>query len=280
MDEVDQSAGRLRAELPERRDLLEEELRESRRIVRGREGCAAREAFVEDTAQGKEIGARVDLIRVDDLLGRHIPKGARAPTIGVGGLVPLRPASDTEVDQATSSHLALDEQDIGWLEVTVDHTEHMQIAERIEESLSELDSLGERKGSPCKPLREARALEPLHREIGLPTGGATMGHMTHDGFVLEGREQAGLLGKPGVLHRVGSEDLQGNRAPAFFVPGAVDDSHSAARDEALDGKSAPNADAREAIDGDRPGRRQRFETTWSKRPPCFIEISERVVNFS
>ncbi len=104
-------------------------------------------------------------------------------------------------------------------------------------------------------LRDVFALEPLHRDVGLPVVELTERDDLHDPGVTQAREHAALAPEPRLFARVDPgqrDDLERDGLSGDLVPGPVDD------------PDAPTADL--ALDDEAPGERLRARSDHARFP--------------
>ena len=219
-------------------------------------GHAAGEQFVQDDAQGVDVGAGVDGVGLAaELLGGGVGEGAgelalagdggggsgarRDGTVGVGRVVEL---GDAEVDDARAA-VGVDE-DVGGLEVAVDDAPLVGVVHGVDDLQEELDDGGD--AGPWRevrerlaPLVERAALDVLHHQR---EATALDGHAVVHGDdvgVAELRGDLGLALEAGPLATGGKgplqEHLHGHVAAGAFLRGEVDHALCAAVEFAAEG---------------------------------------------
>src|ERR1019366_1868322 len=98
-------------------------------------------------------------------------------------------------------------------------------------------ALDERQARPALPLGDVFALEPLHRDVGLPVVELSERDDLHDRRVPEPREHATLALEPRLFAGVDAgqgDHFERDRLAGHFIARAVDDADAAATDLALD----------------------------------------------
>ena len=122
----------------------------------------AREAFVEDAAEGVDVALPARLTAFDQLRGQVV---RRPEQLAVGGQAcRVGAAREAEVRQCRGA-LAV-EQDVGRLDVAVQHALPVQCVEAAPELGGELDGVVEsERACHAQPQRERAACVEGHREV-------------------------------------------------------------------------------------------------------------------
>ena len=150
---------------------------------------------------------------------------------------------DPEVEQARAAPVlaALDD-DVGGLDVAVDHPVGVRPLQRQRHVADQRDGGAQRQARPGAPEgRERLPGGPLHDEAGDPVELIDRQHLDHV-RVLDRHHRPGLLAKPQPLLQArlgGPHLLDRDRSVGLPVVGLVDSPHAALGDIALDGVAVP-----------------------------------------
>ncbi len=192
------------------------------------------DAFVEQTAEGVEVGAAVELLAAD-LLGRRVVDGAeRAGTAGRGRLLaePPRQAEVREVAVAAPV-----DQHVGRLDVPVDEPPLVRRVERVGELLDDEERARRLEWPARELLLQIRAVHEPHRDVE-PAGDLAGVVDRDDRRVVERGGEARLaqeaLAEAHVPGELGREELERDGAVEREVARAIDDAHSTAAEQRLD----------------------------------------------
>ncbi len=239
-DEILQRGRSRGSQLSQPRGRLEQDLGEHRQRVVPLERQPPREAAEHHAPQSVDVGPGVDVPERARLLGRHVPgRPEHAPGPGHvrldGG-----EARDAEVDDLGLVHLAAHEQHVARLDVAVDHARRVGRGQGRGDAAREGQRLVDRQRRPGEAGRERLALEPLHREVRLPSRGGAEGHEADDARVPDLRQKARLPREPleraahGPFGPLRVEDLEGHDLVRLGVQRAKDATHPPGCGEALD----------------------------------------------
>ncbi len=198
------------------------------------EGRPAGEHFIEDCPQAEDVRSRGELSRAaGGLLGRHVGRRAdRRPRLGDRAL-PLQQAGQAEIGQVRFT--AGVEEDVGGLEIAMEHAALMGVMDGAGERGQEHRRLARREGRlPVgQPLRQGGALHQLHRQE-VPAVVLSDFVDGHDVGMVEAGGGAGFGLKAGDAFRgaflPGFNQFQGDQPPQAALPSPIHDAHAAARD--------------------------------------------------
>ena len=139
---------------------------DQRRLVPGPERQAPGQELEEDDAQRVEVGLLVERVALD-LLGRHVGRGADAHDEGrVAVHVLAQVQRQAEIEDLRL--VVAGDQDVGWLDVTMDDALPVRIIERHAALENDADDpvQGQQAVDPGMVL-EREAVDVLHRQIGI-----------------------------------------------------------------------------------------------------------------
>jgi len=204
-------------------------------------GEFASEEFVEDDAEGIDVGAAVDALGVGLLLGGAVAGGAEGGFGGVigGGGADVREAvggaedfGDTEVGNLDAAGFI--EEEVLGLDVAVDDAAVVGELEGVAEGGDDGEGFPGGEFLDAQQLAEVHAIDEFHEEVEEAAGLAEVVDGDNVG-VVEGGEGAGFaseaFGELGVVDAFGGEELEGDEAVEGFLPGLVNDAHAAAAEE-------------------------------------------------
>ena len=123
----------------------------------------------------------------------------------------------------------VDEQDVGWLEISVNDAVAVRRVDGTRECQDHLGRWPDRLGLPLQVLREAAAGHVFHGEEGTAGGLADIVDLNDIGMPqacqrLDLGAKAGQVGGAGL--EAGQDHLEGDFAAKTEMPGLVDDAHS------------------------------------------------------
>ncbi len=222
----------LRAERARPHRVLGPHLQERVQRRVGLEGGPAGEQFVEDGAQGPDVGSRGQGRRRGGLLGGHVARRADdRPLVRQGPLLAADPLGQAEVGDVRLA--AGIEEDVGRLEVAVQDAVPVGLMHRPRHRGHQAGGGPAVAGQPRQVAVEAAAVDQLHGEEGvalMPTG-LVDGHDV--GVIQAGqRPRLGVQKALDLLRRVpaGQDHLEGDDAVEADLAGLEDDTHPAAGD--------------------------------------------------
>jgi hypothetical protein len=201
------------------------------------------QAAVGDDAERVEIRAAVERLP-HELLGRRIRGRAHehASLRDLEGAFVER-ARDPEVDQLAV--LALEE-DVGGLEIAVEHAVRVRVRERAAQPEDELRDLVRRESAALREhVLQRLALDELHHEVRSASLGDAEVDDGDDPWVAQARQDLGLAdearleprrGRPGAACAI--DQLYGDRAIQAELPRAPDRAHRALADRRFEGVPA------------------------------------------
>ncbi len=207
------------------------------------EGAAAGAHFVEENAEGKNVGAMVERA-AGDLFRRHVGGCAQDDADlrlcgshgGVaGGALGVDVFCEAEIEDFDAA--VMGDHDVGGFEVAMDDALFVRGGERVGDSLGDFDDLRGRKATGVREAVERLAFDEFHgeevdafgffdREDGDDVRMIERGDGT--GFALEASEAIG------VGRGVGRENFEGDVPLEFYVGGAIDLAHAAGAEGADD----------------------------------------------
>ncbi len=162
--------------------VLGEDGGEAGEVVGGAVGVAAADDLVKHGAEGPEVAARIDGLRVPELLGAHVPGGAEEHAgLGLahgaaGGRVD--DPGDAEVEELGDAAPArrLAEEDVIGLEIPVDDILAVRLGEAHQDLLHDAGGLRDRQARALRAgVPEGLTPEQLHDQEGLAgLGGAAL----------------------------------------------------------------------------------------------------------
>jgi len=210
---------------------------DDRHVAVAREGRTPGQALVEDRPEREDIRGRSDVLRVLELLGRHVAERAashaglrerdgraRSRSLAVEVL--------REAEVRDERHVVVAEEDVRRLEVAMDDPVRVGDAERAGESRRESHGLLDRERPAAELLLERASSEERHDEVGEPVARPRLEH--RDEAFAERGEEAGLALEPrDGLRRRRAEDLDRDLGPVG-APGPEDGPHAAAAEDAED----------------------------------------------
>jgi hypothetical protein len=128
------------------------DLHDQRRVVLAIERKATRERLVEDGAERIHVAARIDVLRANDLLGRHVVRradrhAALGEAVALGEIEDLR---DTEVEhlcERSTAVVRVAHEEVVGLEVAVDHARAVRGAHALHRREEDLRNLGDLEAS-------------------------------------------------------------------------------------------------------------------------------------
>jgi hypothetical protein len=191
-----------------------------------------------------EVGPPVDVRVASRLLWRHV-RGRAHDRAGAGQLRVLR-RGDAEVDQFDLEgrcpiRPASREDDVRRFDVAMHDSGGVRGGQGFCQVGCDEHARGEPQRSAPLPLGDVFAVQPLHRDIGVPLLELTERHYAHDARVVQPGKQPSFATKPRLLPRVDAwqrDDLQRDRMPAELVARAVHDAHATAANLALDDEAS------------------------------------------
>lgn len=202
------------------------------------EGEFAGEEFVEDDAEGVDVGAGVDVVEGEvGLLGRHVVGrahelallGHQGLLVGAGG----EGLGDAEVDDLGRGLVAVvgGDEDVGWFEVAVEDAACVCVVDGVADVDEEADALFDGELCGVGVGGDGGAADPLHDEVGLPGVGGAAAEDAGDVGVVHAFEGV-AFGVEARQHsagiHAGLDDLEGEafagRVEAF---GEVDEAEAA-----------------------------------------------------
>ena len=127
------------------------------------EGLAVGEQLVKHDAEREHVGAAVGEL-APHLLGRHVVRRAGAG-VRVVALLPVRDAGNAEVEHAWLG--PADHEDVGRLDVAVDHALGVGEGERVGDATDDERRLRRRRAPAfLAQLAQVAALQEFHRDVG------------------------------------------------------------------------------------------------------------------
>jgi len=221
------------------------------------EGRVAGEALIHDNAEGIQVAARVGLAALALLRG-HIGGGAdehaglRNVMAEVEGTVVGEGFDEAKVEDFHQVRVAVGVQqhNVGGLQVPMDDTHAMGLAQGAGDLLGNVEDSGPREGTLSgEDLGEGAALEKLKGNIeGAVGGGAIVNDGDGVGVVQFGRH--GGFSKEALAQRVidagavgGVQNFEGDGAVEAYLDGAVNAAHAADSDEVHNPKTSIQGDA-------------------------------------
>ena len=204
-------------------------------LALARVGRLARQAVVEHTAEGVDVGAPVERVAAD-LLGAAVVDRAEKRA-RVRHVPRARALGETEVAQVRVP-AGLGEQDVRGLEVSMDQRFRVRGVERAADLLgnSQCVSPGQRVALADQAL-QARAVHVAHREVEDAIDLVRVVDRDHV-RVVERRGELGLAQEPGAKAGIvgvrGRDHLQRNAPFEPRVPREEDGSHAALPENGLD----------------------------------------------
>ena len=213
--------------------------------------------FVEDDAQGPEVGPGVDFVAAG-LFGRHVgdrPHGRSG--LGQPGFAGQLGQSEIEdLGQAVRG-----DHDIARLDVAVDDAVFVGLGQSLGDLGGDADRVGRGQRAAGDPLLEGLAGITGHGDVETAVLRFVDVVNGADVRVVEARRGAGLVDEPlpglGIGRESGRQELQGDPSVEAEVLGLVDDAHAApaelADDAELPGDGLPGLDLSDR-DPDRSGR--------------------------
>ena len=210
--------------------------------VRRVEGAAAGGGFVEDAAEGENVGARVGLLAAD-LFGRHVRRGSGYDS-GVGEerlgqrvglrLRTLEQFREAEVDDLRVA-VAVDHDVLG-LEIAVDDPALVRLRDRFRDLRQRLEQLRQTR-AVVDARAQRRAVDELHRDVrnSLVVNLRLIDRVDVDDVrMIERRSRARLLAKAlqavGIDGEAPRQDLDRDAAVQPLVDGGVHRAHPARAD--------------------------------------------------
>ena len=166
---------------------------------------AAGEQFVEHHAQAEDIAARVRR-RGIGLLGGHVLGRAHECALhGAGARVAERRighARDTEVDDARADGtVVVGDQDVGGLQVAVDHAAAVRVLHGVADAHHELDARPHRERARAHEIRHRQARHVRHGEPRTAVGALAGVEHAGDARMVERRDRLLLRHEAGVRGR-------------------------------------------------------------------------------
>ena len=139
------------------------------------------------------------------------------------------------------SGLAADEDHVRRLDVAMHDADAVRVRERVGDVRGDLHGLAERERRALLALRDVLAVEPLHRDVGMPLVELPERDDAHDAGMTEPGEHAAFATEARLLAGVDAgdrDDLQRDGRLRDLVGRAIDDADAAAPDLALDHEAA------------------------------------------
>jgi len=210
--------------------MVEEALVHGGHGVGAGEGELTGEHFIEDDADGIDVGPAIAALAFD-LLGRDVIGGADGGgEVGVseaaGGCV----AGYAEVDELDV--VVVVDHDVFRLEVAVNDAIGMDVLERIENADGDVDGALLRDAAFSEDVAEEAAGDPLHDHV--HAGAFLSAEDAHDLGVVKFFADAAFALEPveedGIGFEIGVGDFEGDDAVVTGVDGAIDGGHAAAGD--------------------------------------------------
>lgn len=212
---------------------------------------AQREKFVEQAADGVQVGAVVDGL-AEGLLGREVLRGAHDHAgLRHGRLRAVQGARDAEVHHLHRAGVGDDH--VRGLDVAVHDAVLVRVGERFQDTRDDDQGLfGTRRLRAEQEVADGAALDQLHDDVrdGAAGDDVLAGVVDrHDRMVVEPRDRLCLAGEAGlgdrVLGEIGTEQLDGDRAPEAYVLGREDLRHATPAESA--GQSIPTVPDEPAV---------------------------------
>lgn len=201
------------------------------------EGEFAGEEFVEDDAEGVDVGTVVDGTAAGDLFGSHVVGGAHglacAGERAGGGAAGLRLFETEELGESEVGDFypsAIIEQDILGFDVAMDDPFVVGELEGVADLADDFECLLRVGRAICDHLPEGWAFDVLHEEVVEAAGGLTEVENADDVGVVQPGEGTGFaeeaFGEGGVVGEIGGEDFDGDGAIEPDLFGEIDGSHT------------------------------------------------------
>jgi hypothetical protein len=220
----------------------------------GRVQALPGDAGVEAGADGEEVGATVDLVHAERLLGSDERRGAERDASACGLDVGLRlaHARDAEVEHLHGTLLG--EEDVRRFDVAVDDLELVALAEQLQHRVEHREQLLERDTSAAstQELAERHALEQLHHQVGLTLAADPIVDDRHASRMLDAVRDAALA-EEALLDvertgELGVQDLDRGTCAVVLVGTSEHRAHAAHAEHAIDlpavGEIRPHAETR------------------------------------
>ena len=199
------------------------------------EGKFAGEHFVEDDAEGINVGAVVDGVWFFDLFGRHVVRCAEGgPGAGewIFGDGFSEEFGDAEVGDFNAA--AGVEEDVVGFDVAMEDAFVVGVLEGFADARDDGEGLGGVDGAGAHGLAEVDAVDVFHEEV---EEGAGLAEVVDgdDVWVVEFGEGAAFAGEAfgegGLFGEGLGEDFEGDEAIEFWLAGFVDETHAALADK-------------------------------------------------
>lgn len=199
------------------------------------EGEFAGEHFVEDNAEGIDVGAVIDLRWILELLRRHVvgcAKGCAGAGEGDGTFFFADDFGDSEVGDLHAA--AGVEEDVFGFDIAVEDAFFVGVLECVADFGDDGEGFGGRKFTHTHGLAEVESVNEFHDEVIEAAGVAEV--VDHDDvWMVEAGEDAGFahetLGEVRIGAELPGEKLEGDFAAEMKLAGFIDIAHAAAADE-------------------------------------------------
>ena len=234
--EIVERGGHAHPEIAQARGLLDDDLEQDREIVVAHERSLAGHAAEEHAPEREHVRPRVDEGLSPRLLRRQVPHRPQHHARGGEVAAPaLARAHQAEVDELDLRHPPPHEEDVARLEIAVDEPLAVHHGQRRGQAGAELDALLDAERPLGDPLPQRGPLQPLHRQPRHALVREPVGHVAHDGRVLQPEQRVHLPLEPHrPLGGVPVEELEGHPLPGRPILRPVDVAHPPRRDAALD----------------------------------------------
>jgi hypothetical protein len=199
------------------------------------EGKFAGEHFVEDDAEGIDVGAVIDGVWLFDLFGRHVMRGAETGAAAgerIFGDGFGHEFGDAEVGDFHAA--ARVEKDVVGLDVAMEDAFVVGILEGFADARDDGEGLVGVDGAGAHGLAEVHAIDIFHQQIKKRAGLAEVVN-GDDVWMIEFGEGAAFageaFGKVSLFSERLGENFEGDQAIEFWLAGFVNETHPALADE-------------------------------------------------